>query len=110
MPVTNITPLEPQIRPVEIQSNKTRQVEAAGQQKETQKKPQYEIAAADLKRLEASFNRRLQFEVNMDSNEVIIKVIDKNTDKVIKELPPEDLQRLSRSLRESMGVLFDESV
>jgi len=65
-------------------------------------------AAADLQRL--VFNRKLQFEVDHNSNEVIVKVIDKETDKVIKELPPEELQRLHSNLKETIGFLFDERV
>jgi len=48
--------------------------------------------------------------VDHHSNEVIVKVIDKETDKVIKELPPEELQRLHRKLKEAIGLLFDEMV
>jgi len=64
--------------------------------------------ASDLERL--VFNRKLQFVVDHNSHEVIVKVIDKDTDKVIKVLPPEELQRLHNNLRESIGFLFDERV
>jgi len=65
-------------------------------------------AASDLERL--VFNRKLQFVVDHDSHEVMVKVIDKDTDKVIKVLPPEELQRMHNNLRESIGFLFDELV
>jgi flagellar protein FlaG len=65
-------------------------------------------AASDLERL--VFNRKLQFVVDHNSHEVIVKVIDKDTDKVIKVLPPEELQRLHNNLKESIGFLFDERV
>ncbi|MDR2941157.1 MAG: flagellar protein FlaG [Treponema sp.] len=64
--------------------------------------------ASDLERL--VFNRKLQFVVDHDSHEVIVKVIDKDTDKVIKVLPPEELQRLHNNLKETIGFLFDERV
>jgi flagellar protein FlaG len=66
--------------------------------------------AADLERISLTFNKKLQFVVNHRSNEVTVKVIDKETDKVIKELPPEELQRLHTKLRETIGLLFDERV
>jgi len=65
-------------------------------------------AASDLERL--VFNRKLQFVVDHNSHEVIVKVIDKDTDKVIKVLPPEELQRLHNNLKEHIGFLFDERV
>ena len=66
--------------------------------------------ANDLEQIGLVFNKKLQFVVDHKSNEVIVKVIDKETDKVIKELPPEELQRLHSNLKETIGFLFDERV
>jgi len=66
--------------------------------------------AADIEQVSQTFNRKLQFIVDQRSQEVIVKVIDKNTDKVIKVLPPEELQRLHRKLKETIGLLFNEKV
>jgi len=66
--------------------------------------------AADIQRLSHAFNKKLEFRVDSSSNQVIVKVIDKETDKVIKELPPEELQRLHSNLKEVIGLLFDEMV
>ena len=66
---------------------------------------------SDLENISQAFNnRRLKFVVDQDSREIIIKVIDNETDKVIKVLPPEELQRLHSSIRETIGVLFDKLV
>ena len=64
----------------------------------------------DLERISVAFNKKLKFEVNHQSNDVTVKVIDPETDKVIKELPPKELQRLHSRLREAIGFLFDEQV
>jgi flagellar protein FlaG len=66
--------------------------------------------AADIEQISQTFNKRLQFVVDHQSQEVFVKVIDKNTDKVIKVLPPEELQRLHRKLKETIGLLFNEKV
>jgi len=66
--------------------------------------------ASDLEQIGLVFNKKLRFVVDHKSNEVIVKVIDKETDKVIKELPPEELQRLHSNLKETIGFLFDERV
>ena len=72
-------------------------------------KPQIiQSTASDLKRIGSIFNRKLQFEVDQNSRQVIVKVIDKETDKVIKELPPEELQRLHRNIKDTIGLLFNE--
>jgi flagellar protein FlaG len=69
-----------------------------------------EAITADLERISLAFNRKLQFVVDHRSNEVIVKVIDPETDKVIKVLPPEELQRMHNKLKETIGFLFDERV
>jgi flagellar protein FlaG len=63
---------------------------------------------ADMAQVSQTFNKKLQFIVDQQSNEVIVKVIDKATDKVIKVLPPEELQRLHRKLKETIGFLCNE--
>lgn len=67
-------------------------------------------AAAELEKVSLAFNKKLQFVVDHSSHEISVKVIDPNTDKVIKVLPPEELQRLHRRLKETLGVLFDDLV
>jgi len=80
-------------------------------QPEKKAKPQvHNSTTSDLEKIGLAFNRKLQFVVDQRSNEVIIKVIDKETDKVVKELPPEELQRLHSNLKEAIGLLFDEMV
>ena len=66
--------------------------------------------ASDLEQISLAFNRRLKFIVDQDSKEIIIKVIDNETDKVIKVLPPEELQLLHSRIKETIGFLFDRMV
>ncbi|MDR2177603.1 MAG: flagellar protein FlaG [Treponema sp.] len=66
--------------------------------------------AKNLEQISLSFNRRLQFVVDHKSNEISVKVIDSTTDKVIKVLPPEELQRMHSKIEETIGFLFDETV
>jgi flagellar protein FlaG len=67
-------------------------------------------AVADLEQISLAFNKKLKFVVDHESNEVTVKVIDGETDKVIKILPPEELQRLHNKIKETIGFLFDERV
>lgn len=55
-----------------------------------------------------TFNRRLQFVVDHQSNEVIVNVIDSRTEEVVRVVPPEELQRLHRNLRDASGFLFSQ--
>jgi len=99
------------VSPTPLPEQQERTARQPVEQPEKKAKPQvHHSATADLEKIGLAFNRRLQFVVDHSSNEVIIKVIDKETDKVIKELPPEELQRLHNNLKEAIGLLFDEMV
>lgn len=64
----------------------------------------------ELRRVTRSYNKRLSFSYNDDLGQMIVKVIDQNTDKVIKELPPAELQRVHVRIREAIGLLLDETI
>ena len=54
------------------------------------------------------FNRRLDFKIDEETNRIMVKVIDTETNKVIKEIPPEQLIRLAAKIQEMIGLLVDE--
>lgn len=55
-------------------------------------------------------NRRLQIRMDDDIGRVVIKVIDRETDKVIKEIPPAEIQQMAAKMREMIGLLVDEKI
>jgi flagellar protein FlaG len=81
-------------------------------QAETQKLSRQEIEnqAKALERTFLAFNRRVVLSVNEQINQVIIKVVDAETDKVIKEIPAEEIQRLIARIKETIGLLVDEKI
>jgi len=65
-------------------------------------------ALQKLKTVGDIFNRRLDFRVDEETNRIIVKVIDTETDKVIKEIPPEQLVELAAKIQKMIGLLVDE--
>lgn len=61
-------------------------------------------------KIEDLFNRKLQFQINKELNRIIIKVIDTDTEKIIREIPSEDAQKLQIRMRETAGLLFDKTI
>jgi uncharacterized FlaG/YvyC family protein len=47
------------------------------------------------------------FTLDKETQELYIQVIDKETDEVIREIPPAEIRRLAKSLKETFGHLFD---
>ena len=54
--------------------------------------------------------RKLQFNVNKELGAVVVRVVDSNTNQVLKEIPSEDIQKLKLRLRKAIGNLFDRKV
>lgn len=54
--------------------------------------------------------RRLQFNVNEALGQIVVKVIDPSTDKVIKEIPSAEVQKMQIRIKEAIGLIFDETV
>ena len=65
--------------------------------------------ARDLQRVSEAFNRRLAFSFNEKLGQVVVKVIDAETDRVVREIPPTELQRVYERIREVLGVIIDKS-
>ncbi|GAB4221706.1 MAG: hypothetical protein Kow009_12740 [Spirochaetales bacterium] len=64
----------------------------------------------ELEGLTRFLNRRLKFSFNEELQQVVVKIVDGETDKVIKVLPPEELQKLHVRIRETLGILFDQLI
>ena len=65
-------------------------------------------AIGNLKDAGDIFKRRLDFKIDEATNRIMVKVIDTETNKVVKEIPPEQLVRLAAKIQEMVGLLVDE--
>lgn len=71
----------------------------------------------ELQQFNQNIDRTLQFKVDEELGVTIVRVIDKETDELIRQFPPEELINLSRRLKElneqssgNSGVLLQEKV
>ena len=69
-----------------------------------------ESQAKALEKTFQAFNHRVKLTVNDSINQVVIKVLDAETDKVIKEIPAEEIQRLIARIKEQIGLLVDQKI
>lgn len=54
--------------------------------------------------------RDLHFSVDEESGQTVVKVIDSATDKVIRQIPPEDVIAFAQVMNSVSGLLFDTKV
>jgi flagellar protein FlaG len=50
----------------------------------------------------------LQFEVDEDTDKVIVKVLDRDSGELIRQIPSEDIRSLTRALEELKGLLIHQ--
>ncbi|MGB0663597.1 MAG: flagellar protein FlaG [Pontibacterium sp.] len=69
---------------------------------------QLEKAVDKLNELMKDGQRSLAFSVDSDSEEVVVKVMDKTTDEVIRQIPNEEALRFAEHVEGMMGVIFND--
>ena len=52
----------------------------------------------------------LQFSVHETTGRTVVRVVDKETDRLIREIPPEEFLNLAAKLDEMIGIIFDKKV
>jgi flagellar protein FlaG len=67
-------------------------------------------AVAQMNELAKAMNHRLSFSIDNETHDIIVKVVDAETDKVIRELPPAELQKLHKSIKEAVGLLINKLI
>ena len=50
----------------------------------------------------------LKFEIDRDLNMIIVKIKDKDTGQIIRQIPPDVVVKLARTIDEFLGMLLDE--
>jgi flagellar protein FlaG len=68
-----------------------------------------EDIANGLNELVQELHRELRFSVDQDSGDMVVKVIDKDTHEVVRQIPSEELVRLHKRLKEVSGMIFQDS-
>ena len=57
-----------------------------------------------------SLNREVDYHIEQDSNELVIKIRDKETGKIIKQIPEEELLRLTNRISDFNKTILDQTV
>jgi len=72
--------------------------------------PQLNLKELELALTKAVKNTRFSYRVIDNIDMIVVKIIDRNTDEVIKEIPGEEIQKLHENLQEAIGLLFDKEI
>ncbi|WP_457626272.1 flagellar protein FlaG [Persephonella sp.] len=91
------------------QNDQTRKIE---NQQEVKNIPQdiLKKSIEDLNKKFEMLNSQLKVEVDEDTGIRVIKIVDKETKEVIRQIPPEVMLKIAKYLDEVAGLLFNEKV
>jgi len=68
------------------------------------------IAVDSLKQTAMIFNKGLDFSIHEETERLIVRVIDKETNEVIREIPPEKILDIVAQVDKLLGLIIDERV
>ncbi len=63
--------------------------------------------AQDLNDALRPFNTELSFTVDKDTEKVVIKIVDSETQEIVRQIPAEDTLRLASRIKQLLGLLVD---
>jgi|WetSurMetagenome_2_1015567.scaffolds.fasta_scaffold554733_2 flagellar protein FlaG len=66
-----------------------------------------EAVAKDLNTTLRMLDTKVAFAVDRSANKVIIRVVNADTDEVIRQIPPEEMLHVAARMKELLGVIFD---
>jgi flagellar protein FlaG len=64
---------------------------------------------AQLNQMMGMTNTKLSFSVDRASNKMIVRVVDAETQEVIRQIPSEDAVKVAQHIHGLMGILYDAS-
>lgn len=67
-----------------------------------------ESAVEDSNQLIFHDNEQFKFEIHERTNRIMVKLVNTETDEIIKEIPPEKILDLVASIWDLVGILVDE--
>ncbi len=80
--------------------------EAARQMKGGAEERDLRGALEKVNKLVSAYSSELKFSVDEETGIDVVKVIDKSTDEVIRQMPSEEMLKIAQSLDKIVGVLF----
>ncbi|MBM9614484.1 flagellar protein FlaG [Desulfobulbus rhabdoformis] len=107
------TAVSPQVKteqPFQQIEQKRQQVEDQVQADESESQIQPEELLSQIKSLTEDGVYSVRFEKDDEAGELVVKVVDSESDEVIRQIPPEELLNLSKNLKELSGNIVNSEI
>ena len=104
---TNSSSEIPQTQAQTQAPNAIAKVKAAEAEKPSAGKVQQSLD--DINKAMIGFSISVQFQIDPDYKDLIVKVVDQDTGKLIRQIPTEEAVKMSKSMDSLKGLLFSQS-
>ena len=84
-------------------------VPPSGQAQQAAIKEQINKAVQDINKTIQAASQNLEFSVDQDAHQVIVKVIDQQTREVLRQIPTEEVLEIAKSLDKLQGLLIKQT-
>ncbi len=64
-------------------------------------------ATVELNRVLSSFDKRIKFHLDEATEQVVVEIINRETEEVVRTIPPEEMLELMARLHEAVGMILD---
>ncbi|ERE19450.1 hypothetical protein O166_20350 [Pseudogulbenkiania ferrooxidans EGD-HP2] len=81
---------------------------ADSQQKQQSLSKQLQDSVSQLNNTAALYSSSLQFSVDKDTGSTVVKVVDKENNKVIRQIPSEEALRIAKAIGDFKGLLLKD--
>ncbi len=110
--ILSVTTTTPTVSVMENDSHETRQTNPGPNKNATTNSSQKQIEdlVHDLNKSMQDMDTQISFSVDNDTKHVVIKVIDTATNEIIRQIPPEEILRVSENIKKLLGVRVDQAV
>ncbi|HKO88579.1 MAG TPA: flagellar protein FlaG [Burkholderiales bacterium] len=70
--------------------------------------PDIEAVVEQLNRMMQRMNNSLQFEVDRSTGKTVVRVLDSNTNEILRQFPSEEVLAIARALENAKGALLSD--
>jgi flagellar protein FlaG len=85
--------------------NQAQEIQDQGQDQNITRKD-LEDMVDTLKEMTETLQTKMDFSISEETNRLVVKVIDQDTEKIIKQFPPEEILELQEKMQDLTGFLF----
>lgn len=114
-PLVAMTPAVGGTPPAKPVATTPRKEERADTESSQMKLPKGQLSAEQVKKTVDELNDAMEqvgtsltFSVDKDTGRTVVKVVDRKTGEIVRQIPSEEMVRLSQRIAQLMGVLFDD--